>query len=187
VPPPRRRSDAEQNRIRIIAAARALVQRPEELKLNEVAKTAGVGQGTLYRHFATREELLVEVYRDDVEELVDAASALLAEHDPVGALAAWFRRVTAYARVKRGVFAAVTSSVRSDLAEHSIGSIGAAITALLDAGQAEGTLRRDADARDVILLLSGLTQLDEDEWDARADHLVQLILDGLRSPGTRSR
>lgn len=180
---PRRRADAELNRARIIAAARSLVQQPDELKLNEVAKAAGVGQGTLYRHFASREELLVEVYRDDVHELVEAAAVLLADHDPLTALAAWFRRVTEYARVKRGVFAAVTTSVRTDLADHSIGSIGAAITSLLGAGKADGTIRGDADARDVILLIGALTRLDDDEWESRADRLLRIVLDGLRARG----
>jgi AcrR family transcriptional regulator len=180
--PVHRRADATQNRLRIIEAARELVLRPDELKLNEVAKAAGVGQGTLYRHFPTREDLLIEVYRDDVESLVAAAEPLLAQHDPLEALALWFRRVAEYARVKRGVFAAVTSSVQSDLAGHSIGSIGDALTALLDAGKAEGVVRDDADARDVILLIGYLTRLEEAEWDIRAHHLLDIILNGLQAP-----
>jgi hypothetical protein len=91
--------------------------------------------------------------------------------------------VTEYARVKRGVFAAVTTSVRTDLADHSIGSIGAAITSLLDAGKADGTIRGDADARDVILLIGALTRLDDDEWETRADRLLRIVLDGLRARG----
>src|SRR6476660_9765177 len=112
---PRRRADATENRSRIIEAAQALITRQDELRLNEVAKRAGVGQGTLYRHFPTREDLLAEVYRHDVEELVAAAPLLLAEHDPVTALACWFDRVADYARVKRGVFAAVEVGVWQDL------------------------------------------------------------------------
>ena len=179
--PARRRADATQNRARIIEAARELVVGSDDLKLNEVAKAAGVGQGTLYRHFPTRADLLIEVYRDDVQSLVTAAEALLAEHDPLDALARWFRRVAEYARVKRGVFAAVTSEVQSDLAGHSIGSIGDAVTTLLDAGKAEGTVRTDADARDVILLIGYLTRLEDAEWEGRACHLLDIILDGLRT------
>ena len=70
--PPRRRADATENRSRIIDAAQALITRQDALRLNEVAKRAGVGQGTLYRHFPTREDLLAEVYRHDVDELVVA-------------------------------------------------------------------------------------------------------------------
>src|ERR1700675_465744 len=108
---PRRRSDATENRGRIIDAAQALVISSDDLRLNEVAKRAGVGQGTLYRHFPTREDLLAEVYREDVDELVAAAPALLAEHEPLTALACWFDRVAGYARIKRGVFAAVEAGV----------------------------------------------------------------------------
>src|SRR6476661_6787947 len=108
---PRRRADATENRSRIIEAAQALITRQDELRLNEVAKRAGVGQGTLYRHFPPREDLLAEVYRHDVDELVVAAPPLLAQHDPCEALALWFRRVADYPPVTRGVFPAVTSAV----------------------------------------------------------------------------
>lgn len=181
MPPPRRRADATENRARIVEAAReAVTQSDGELKLNAVAKQAGVGQGTLYRHFPTREELLAEVYRQDVEELVAAAPALLAEHAPVEALVRWFDRLVEYARVKRGVFAAVEAGVWQGLSAKSLGPIGDAVTALLDAGAADGTLRSDVDARDVVLLVGYLTRLDDDEWDTRARHLLDVILTGLR-------
>src|SRR5258705_7035002 len=97
---PRRRADATENRGRIIDAAQALVMSSDDLRLNEVAKRAGVGQGTLYRHFPTREDLLPEVYRHDVHDLVAAAPALLAEHGPLEALSLWFRREAAFAKVQ---------------------------------------------------------------------------------------
>ncbi|MBN9103026.1 MULTISPECIES: TetR/AcrR family transcriptional regulator [unclassified Pseudonocardia] len=176
----RLRADAAENRARIVEAARSVVSASGELKLNAVARRAGVGQGTLYRHFPTREDLLAEVYRHDVEELVAAAPLLLAEHDPVTALARWFDRVADYARVKREVFAAVEVGVWQDLSTGSVGPIGDAITALLDAGRAAGVVRPDVDARDVILLLGCLTRLDDAEWDTRARHLLHVVLDGLR-------
>jgi AcrR family transcriptional regulator len=178
---PRLRADAAENRARIVEVTRAVVAGSDELKLNAIAKLAGVGQGTLYRHFPTREDLLAEVYRDHVEELVAAAPLLLAEHDPVTALAYWFDRVADYARVKRGVFAAVEVGVWQDLSANSLGPIGDALTTLLKAGQAAGVVRPDVDARDVILLIGYLTRLDEPEWDTRARHLLHVILDGLRS------
>ena len=176
------RADAAGNRARIIAAARAAVAGGGEVRLNAIARQAGVGQGTLYRHFPTREDLLAEVYREDVDELVATAPALLAEHAPLTALAHWFDRVAAYARVKQGVFAAVEAGVSQALAAHSLGPIGEAITVLLDAGQADGTIRPDVDARDVILLIGYLTRLEPAEWDTRARHLLQLVRDGLRPP-----
>jgi AcrR family transcriptional regulator len=180
--PPHLRADAAGNRARIIAAAREAIADTGEVKLNAIARQAGVGQGTLYRHFPTREDLLAEVYREDVDDLVVAAPVLLAEHEPLTALAHWFDRVAGYARIKRGVFAAVEAGVSQALAAHSLGPIGEALTLLLDAGQAEGTIRPDVDARDVILLIGYLTRLEPAEWDTRARHLLQVILDGLRQP-----
>ncbi|WP_433075041.1 TetR/AcrR family transcriptional regulator [Dactylosporangium sp. CA-052675] len=176
-----RRADAQRNRERILQAARELVHEPGELRLNAVAKACGIGQGTLYRHFPTREDLLAEVYRREVDELVAAAPRLLAAHEPLGALAAWFDRVAAYARVKRDVFAAVEASVWRDLATHSLGPIGEAVELLLAAGRSAGAVRADAEARDVILLISWLSRLDDAELDARAPRLLSILIDGLRA------
>jgi AcrR family transcriptional regulator len=176
----RLRADAASNRARIIQVAREAIADGGEVKLNAIARRAGVGQGTLYRHFPTREDLLAEVYTEDVGELVAAAPALLAEHEPLTALARWLDRVAGYAQVKRGVFAAVEAATSRDFAAHSLGPIGEALTTLLDAGKADGSIRPDIDARDVILLIGYLTRLDQAEWDSRARHLLRVILDGLR-------
>jgi AcrR family transcriptional regulator len=176
-----RRSDAARNRARIIEVAKAELAESDDVRLNAIAKRAGVGQGTLYRHFPTREALLAEIYRTDVDELVAAAPALLAEHDPVDALARWLDRVVDYAEVKRGVLAAVEAAVSQDLVAHSLGPIGDSLTLLLDAGKAAGTVRADVDARDVIVLIGYLSHLGQDEWNARARPLMRIILDGVRS------
>jgi AcrR family transcriptional regulator len=177
-----RRADARRNRERILQAARDLVREPGELKLNAVAKACGIGQGTLYRHFPTREDLLAEVYRREVDELVAAAPRLLAAHEPLDALAAWFDRVAAYARVKRDVFAAIEAATWRDLAAHSLGPIGEAVERLLAAGRSAGTVRADAEARDVIVLISWLSRLDDAELDARGPRLLSILIDGLRPP-----
>ncbi|MFD2795041.1 TetR/AcrR family transcriptional regulator [Promicromonospora vindobonensis] len=176
------RKDAVENRARIVEVARREIAASDttELRLNAIAKEAGVGQGTLYRHFPTREALLVEVYRQEVDELVALAPRLLETTEPVDALARWFDRVAEYARVKRGVLAAVEASVWRELTNHSLGPIGDAITVLLDAGKAAGQIRDDADAGDVILLIGYLSRLDEDEWDRRAHRPLHIVLDGLR-------
>ncbi|SCF24693.1 TetR/AcrR family transcriptional regulator [Micromonospora mirobrigensis] len=176
------RADARRNRERILRAARELVHEPGELKLNAVAKACGIGQGTLYRHFPTREDLLAEVYRREVDELVAEAPRLLAARPPLEALAAWFDRVAAYARVKRDVFAAVEAATWRDLTAHSLGPIGEAIELLLAAGRSAGGIRADADARDVIVLISWLTRLDDAELDARGPRLLSILVDGLRAP-----
>jgi AcrR family transcriptional regulator len=177
-----RRSDAVDNRNRIIAAARAVVASSPDFKLNAVAKEAGVGQGTLYRHFPTRESLLSEVYRQDVDVLVESAPTLLAEHAPLDALRLWFDRVASYAEIKRGVFAAVEANVWQGLSANSLGPIGDAVDTLLAAGRTDGTIRDDVDARDVILLIGYLTRVEADEWDHRARRLLGVVLDGLRPP-----
>src|SRR3954462_3694266 len=180
------RADAQRNRDRILRAARDLVREPGELKLNAVAKACGIGQGTLYRHFPTREDLLAEVYRHEVDELVAAAPRLLAAHQPVDALAAWFDRVAAYARVQRDVFAAGEAATWRDPAPHSRGPIGEAVELLLAAGRSAGSIRDDAEARDVIVLISWLSRLDDTELDARGPRLLSILVDGLRAHRPRS-
>jgi AcrR family transcriptional regulator len=96
-----------------ITAARTVIADAGEVKLNAIARQAGVGPGTLYRHFPTREDPLAEVYREDVDELVAAAPALLAEHEPLTALACWFDRVASNARIKRSRGATRTCSAAS--------------------------------------------------------------------------
>ncbi|MCX4091392.1 TetR/AcrR family transcriptional regulator [Nocardia sp. alder85J] len=165
----------------ILQTARELVHEPGELKLHAVAKACGIGQGTLYRHFPTREDLLAEVYRHEVEALVAAAPTLLTTHQPLDALAAWFDRVAAYARVKRDVFAAVEAATWRDLAAHSLGPIGEAIELLLTAGRADGSIRADAEAGDIIVLISWLSRLDDAELDTRGPRLLSILVDGLRA------
>lgn len=175
-----RRLDAQRNRDRILATARKLLGEPGDLRLNAVAKASGVGQGTLYRHFPTREALLAAVYERDIDDLIAAAPALLATHPPLKALSAWFERVTAYARIKRDVFAALEAGTWRDLADHSLGPIGDAIEMLLEAGRAEGSIRPDIQARDIIILISWLNKLEDDELDTRAPVLLTVLVDGLR-------
>lgn len=177
------RADAAENRARILAVARAEITADPDVKLNAIAQRAGVGQATLYRHFPTRADLLAEVYRADVDALVETADTLLADHDPLTALHRWFDRVAEYAAVKRGVFAALEGGTGKDLAAHSHGPIGDAVTRLLDAGRAAGTIRPDVDARDVIILIGYLSRLEPAEFDDRARRLLGVILDGLRAPG----
>jgi len=174
------RSDAARNRAAIIEAARELVAEPGELKLSAVARRAGVGQGTLYRHFATRDELIRALYDSEIDDLVALAHALLAQNPPDVALQRWFHQLAAYAQVKMGVIAAVEASVWQDISAQTMGKLAEALTALLDAGRDDGALRGDVDARDVILLSWFLAHLEADEWDERAPRLLSVLLDGLR-------
>jgi AcrR family transcriptional regulator len=184
--PPRRRADATENRDRIIETARAVIANSGEVKLNAIAKQAGVGQGTLYRHFPTREHLLAEVYRDELTQLVDAVEPLLAEHPPLRALTAWLQRVVEYARVKRGVMAAIEASAWQDLYSGHHHRLDEALGKLLDRAKDAGQVREDIDAADVILLLGALSRIPESEWDPRARTIVAVIVDGLRSASSRA-
>jgi AcrR family transcriptional regulator len=179
------RSDAAANRERIVAAARDALSDSngaiDDLKLHLVARSAGVGQGTLYRHFPTREHLLAEVYRHDLDELVDLVPALLAEHAPLDALVRWLDRLVAYAQVKRGVMAAIEASAWHELYRDQHGRLDEALADLLRVGQAAGDVRPDVDATDVIVLLGALTRIPADEWDPRARTLVAVVADGLRA------
>ncbi|NKQ57857.1 TetR/AcrR family transcriptional regulator [Amycolatopsis sp. K13G38] len=177
------RSDAIANRDRIVEIARAELSKSNgavaELKLHAIAKAAGVGQGTLYRHFPTREHLLAEVYRHELTQLVDAVAPLLADHTPIRALTGWLARLVEYARVKRGVMAAIEASVWHDLYSDHHHRLDEALETLLDKGKAAGQVREDVDAADVILLLGALSRIPESEWDKRVHTIVAVIVDGL--------
>ncbi|MCL8251610.1 TetR/AcrR family transcriptional regulator [Aeromicrobium fastidiosum] len=178
------RSDGTANRARIVVAARAALSDSngaiDDLKLHLVAKSAGVGQGTLYRHFPTREHLLAEVYRHELGELVDLVPTLLAEHAPLDALVRWLDRLVEYAEVKRGVMAAIEAFAWHELYSDQHGRLSEALAALLREGQRVGDVRPDIDEADVIMLLGALTRIPADEWDARARTVVAVVVDGLR-------
>src|SRR5882672_2479652 len=97
------RADAQQNRDRILGVAHNALTASSDASLNSIAKKAGVGPGTLYRHFPNREALVLAVYRHDVQQLVDSAPVLLKEHPPLDALRLWFDRLAYYGRIKHGL------------------------------------------------------------------------------------
>jgi AcrR family transcriptional regulator len=173
------RSDAEQNRARILAAATAALADSSDATLNSIAKRAGVGQGTMYRHFPNREALLLAVYRQDVQAVIDAAPLLLADYPPAEALRRWFGRLASYGRIKHGVAQAVEAATRADLSSAYYRPVTDAITLLLAAGQAAGQIRPDIDANEVLLLVGFLWRIDNDDWERRTTHLLDVVMDGL--------
>src|ERR1700753_1205348 len=174
------RSDAEQNRARILAAAAAALAESSDATMNSIARRAGVGQGTMYRHFPNREALLLAVYRQDVQAGIDAGPTLLARYPPDEALRRWFDRLASYGRIKHGVAEAVEAATRADLSSAWYEPVTGAITLLLAAGQAAGQIRADVDADEVLLLVGFLWRLDNDGWEKRAAHLLDVVMDGLR-------
>ena len=177
-----RRSDAELNRARIIEAAVAALAASSDATLNSIAKRAGVGQGTMYRHFPSREALLLAVYRQDVQAVIDAAPALLADYPPAEALRRWLGRLASYGRIKHGVAQAVEAATRADLSSAYYRPVTDAITLLLQAGQAAGQIRPDIDADEVLLLVGFLWRIDNDDWERRTTHLLDVVMGALR-PG----
>lgn len=175
------RADALVSRARIIESARRLLAEDGDVHLNAVAKDAGLGQGTLYRHFPDRGALLAEVYRSEVEDLAESARRRTRTGDALIELRAWFDDVADYARVKRGVLAALSvDKGRALTAEHAQ-TIAAAIDELLEQGQREGTVREAVDAREVLLLLGFLSRIDRPDADELIPRTLDVIADGLRS------
>ena len=176
------RADAVENRARLVAAAlAALAHEGAAFSLNAIAKEAGVGIGTLYRHFPTREALLVELYRSEREQLVASADELLATTTPREALRAWCEKLTDQGRRKIGFADALAQLASHDqLVAESYEPIIGALTRLLAANEKARTVRAGLDPDDVLLMLSAVWRVPPtSEGDARAARMLGLILDGL--------
>ena len=143
----RRRSDAAQNRDAILAAALAALTEPGEVSLNAIAQRAGVANATLYRHFPTRESLVLEVYRHEVRHLVSTADQLLADREPADALREWVARLAQYAMTKHGLAQAIraAASPGSALFEETYSPIVAALGKVLAAAEQAGAVRAGLD------------------------------------------
>jgi AcrR family transcriptional regulator len=181
------RTDAQQNRERILEAAREAFAESGDASLNSIAKKAGVGPGTLYRHFPSREALVLAVYRYDVQKLADAAPELLASYPSVRALRLWCDRLAHYGLIKHGL-AEVLHSVTSDgLAGETYGPVIGAITVLLTACEQDGSIRPGVDPDDILLLLGFLWRIDPGPDAAtRAARLLDLVIGGLQAGAPRA-
>ena len=181
---PTLRADAQRNREKLLAAAAdVFATEGTDVSLERIAKRAGVGIGTLYRHFPTRDALVEAVYRNEVELVCRAADELLADHEPGDALALWMDRYVTYAAAKRGIKSALHSltASNSELFAESRAQITGAIAKLVEAGVAAGTIRSDVDPEDVLLATGAIwNNLDAPDWEDRARRLLGLVMDGLR-------
>src|ERR1700754_5352469 len=119
--------------------------------MTAIAKQAGVGVGTLYRHFPTREALILELYRHDLQHVIDLAPALLAEHPPLVALRRWFDEVARYGRLKYGVAEVIHAATHGGHDDEQLEPFLQAIAVLLAAGAAEGSLKPAVDPHNVLL------------------------------------
>jgi AcrR family transcriptional regulator len=174
------RADARRNREKLLTAAGELFATVgTEVSLDAVAKRAGVGIGTLYRHFPTRDALVEAAYRAEVAHLCEAASALLEANPPDVALARWMERFVTYAETKKGMRGALTQIVAggSEVYAETRVQILSALGQLLDAGVAAGVLRSDVSADDVWRAMGPVWSTDDRDQIAT---LLKLLMDGLR-------
>nr|WP_209945616.1 TetR/AcrR family transcriptional regulator [Rhizobium halophytocola] len=181
---PTLRADARRNREKLVdVAAEAFSQFGVDTSLEAIARQAGVGIGTLYRHFPTREALIEAVYRHEVEALVACAEHLMAEKTPEAALAEWMQRYVGYMATKRGMrdnLKAMMES-KSQLFAETHGLVPRTFTRMMENAQASGAIRADAESGDVLHALSSIySYSDGPDFKARAHRLVGLLMDGLR-------
>jgi AcrR family transcriptional regulator len=176
------RADARRNRDALLeAASAAFTDNGVDTSLEDVAKRAGVGIGTLYRHFPTRDALIEAAYRRGVEQLCDVADELRATHEGDEALELWMRRFVGYVATKRGLAGALKlgDGDHSELFAYVHGRITGAVAQLLDAAAATGRVRSDVDSVLLIRAVSGICMAGN-TGEEHARQLIALLMDGLR-------
>jgi len=178
------RADAVRNRERVLAAAKAVFSTGgADASLEAVARRAGVGIGTLYRHFPTREALFEAVYRREVEQLSELAEQLKNEADPVDALRKWLRSNVEFVATKKGMMAALALAAygSSELFTFSFDRLTKAVGALLQRAVAAGKIRSDIGPEDVLRALVGMCYIhDQPGWQSTVLRLLDVFVDGLR-------
>jgi AcrR family transcriptional regulator len=175
------RADAQQNRERILQVAHDAFAESDDASLNSIAKRAGVGAGTLYRHFPSREALILAVYRHDIQVLVDSVAEALAECEPLDAFRMWFERLADYVRIKHGLGEALHSAAVQDVINETYAPVTAAVGELLAACEAAQVVRPGLDPADVLLLMGFLWRVGPGEdGKAQAARLFDLVIDGFR-------
>jgi AcrR family transcriptional regulator len=188
-PTPPLRADARRNRDALLRAAAAGFAAGDDPTLEKIARDAGVGIGTLYRHFPTREALVEAVYRNELTAVCAIADDLLAAHQPAEALRVWMDRYAEFVTTKRGM----ADTFRAMIADGTVPaartreSIDAAVGTLLAAGARAGTLRADVDPDDVVTLLVGVFVATAGSDDrARVGRLLDLVAAGCAPRPDRS-
>ena len=180
----RPRADARRNREGLLEAAKtAFAEVGAEASLEEIARRAGVGIGTLYRHFPTRDAVVEAVYRREVQQLADAAPRLIESMAPAEALRAWMRLFIDYIAAKRVIAPALKSLVGggSALYADSGARINEAIALLVERARESGDIRPDAEPADLLRALIGFAYVNSaPDWEASARRLIDLLIDGLK-------
>ena len=175
------RADARQNRARLISAAtQAFAEKGADAPLEDIARRAGVGIGTLYRHFPGRLDLQAAVFRTQVRTVCEQGDALLATDSPDQAFAAWIRALAGYLVTKRGLSRALIDAVgvESELITSCWMTMRETTERLLASAQRAGVIRSDVTAMDVMRLIHGVAVSSERDPD-RTELLLSVTLDGL--------
>lgn len=178
------RADARRNRDRLVEVARdAFASGEGKVPLEGIAREAGVGIGTLYRHFPTREALVEAVYRAELSRLCASAGELLSTHRPEAALRAWMDRFAEYVATKREMAEALRAVIASGAITSSQArkELSAAVEILLDAGVADGTFRAGVAAEDVVAGTVGAFLACGPEQREQSGRLLDLLVEGLRA------
>jgi AcrR family transcriptional regulator len=185
------RADAARNRDTLLAVAtRVFASAATEPSMRAIAREAGVGIATLYRHFPTRESLVGAVYKDQVERLTLGAHDLLRRVPPAAAMRRWMDLFADWLAAKHGMLDTLLAMAESGEMAGDRGRIQllAAITTILDAGRLAGDLRADVTAEDIAASLVGiLTVAGKTGQRAQATRLLDLLMDGLRPPGSAAQ
>ena len=177
------RADAQRSLDSILQAARAVFATSGvDAPVREIAETAGVGLGTLYRHFPQRADLIAAVFRREIDACADAAAALAAEHEPFEALASWMQRYAAFVAAKRGLAAAMHSGdpAFDNLPGHFDARLRPAVRTLIAKAAAAGEVRSDIDPDELLGAVASLCMSSYNAGPGRAERMVALLVDGLR-------
>lgn len=177
------RVDAERNRLRLLQTAKVVfADKGSAASLEEIARDAGVGIGTLYRHFPTRDALIEAVYRNETEQLMAAATRLANERSPVDALREWLLVFVDYMAIKHGMSEALSSLVcgPSDLYASSGAKVTAAVSMLVENATKSGDIRLSVEPLDLLRALAGVATIatGPSGTDA-AKRLVDILLAGI--------
>jgi AcrR family transcriptional regulator len=177
------RADAQRNIDTLLQAAKdVFAESGVDAPVREIAARAGVGVGTVYRHFPQRADLVAAVFRREVGACAAAAATLAAEHEPGEALAGWLRRYMEFITTKRGLASVLYSGdpAFDSLPAYFEQHLGPALTSLLDAAVAAGTVRPGLDANDLLRAVGNLCQGGPDVGACHTQRMVDLLIDGLR-------
>jgi AcrR family transcriptional regulator len=178
------RADARRNYERLLVAAREVLKaRGSDASVEEIAKAADVGIGTLYRHFPRRIDLVEAVYREDVDGLVALATEVAADHGPWDGLVAWLEGFLAYAAAKRNFLTELHEAFEKnpDLALQSREKVRSAAGTVLSRAQEAGVARTDIDGADLMQLVGGMC-MARNATLGQNERLLLLLLDGIRVP-----